>query len=421
MKKCASCTKDLPEAALHCVFCGAKQPPVPAVQPGLAKTAFGYSASELIDQGKAAAPAYPPPRPQPGSHPPPHMQATIAERSYSPPAAGSGLAQNPAASAATVFAPPQPAPYAPSQPQQPPPYTPPSPSGGMGVQSARQITPQPLPVVVNDPYLSRPQTSAARPIEPWRDSLRVVMFGWGAITLLAFATPLSTDPLLFNWDAIIHGEGLAKLTPLIVAAVGVLSLVLAGIPMVPLPRGILAALLGLAGYLVPVFVVGVPPWQALVAIAGMITLVPGLLARHEYVESMFPRLLVTIGVICTLLPFLIPNGGEIPLVSLFKGLLDAPGSAKLGPGLVVGFVAIAVVSLLVWMPGPATAGAKVLAWLVILWPTLISHVVEVVVKGSLGDAIKAAPFDTVMKWAPGAAFLALVGYGLATVFGKRLE
>ena len=49
MKKCASCTKDLPEAALHCVFCGAKQPPAPAVQPGLAKTAFGYS-NEMMEQ-----------------------------------------------------------------------------------------------------------------------------------------------------------------------------------------------------------------------------------------------------------------------------------------------------------------------------------------------------------------------------------
>ncbi|HEY0251147.1 MAG TPA: hypothetical protein VGC41_06450, partial [Kofleriaceae bacterium] len=47
MKKCASCTKDLPEAALHCVFCGVKQPPAPAVQPGLAKTAFGYSNEQL--------------------------------------------------------------------------------------------------------------------------------------------------------------------------------------------------------------------------------------------------------------------------------------------------------------------------------------------------------------------------------------
>ena len=55
MKKCASCTKDLPEAALHCVFCGAKQPPAPAVQPGLAKTAFGYS-NEMMEQLKSQAP-----------------------------------------------------------------------------------------------------------------------------------------------------------------------------------------------------------------------------------------------------------------------------------------------------------------------------------------------------------------------------
>ena len=50
MKKCASCSKDLPEAALHCVFCGAKQAAVPAVQPGLVKTAFGYSANEVMQQ-----------------------------------------------------------------------------------------------------------------------------------------------------------------------------------------------------------------------------------------------------------------------------------------------------------------------------------------------------------------------------------
>src|SRR6185437_5932992 len=81
-KKCASCTKDLPEAALHCVFCGAKQPPAPAVQPGLAKTAFGYS-NEMMEQLKSQAPpssgpgpyvppsppAYPPPAQQP-RHPP---------------------------------------------------------------------------------------------------------------------------------------------------------------------------------------------------------------------------------------------------------------------------------------------------------------------------------------------------------------
>jgi len=68
VKKCASCTKDLPDAALHCVFCGAKQPPAPAVQAGLAKTAFGYSANEVLDNVRGRpqpppGPTYNPPAP----------------------------------------------------------------------------------------------------------------------------------------------------------------------------------------------------------------------------------------------------------------------------------------------------------------------------------------------------------------------
>nr|HEX4315750.1 hypothetical protein [Kofleriaceae bacterium] len=50
MKKCTSCSKDLPDAALHCVFCGAKQASAPAQAPGLAKTVMGYSAQEMIQQ-----------------------------------------------------------------------------------------------------------------------------------------------------------------------------------------------------------------------------------------------------------------------------------------------------------------------------------------------------------------------------------
>src|SRR5678815_2312656 len=53
VKKCASCTKDLPDAALHCVFCGAKQPPAPATAGGVAKTVLGsYSANDVIDSLK---------------------------------------------------------------------------------------------------------------------------------------------------------------------------------------------------------------------------------------------------------------------------------------------------------------------------------------------------------------------------------
>ena len=141
MKKCASCTKDLPEAALHCVFCGAKQPPAPAVQPGLAKTAFGYS-NEMMEQLRQ-----PPNRPSPQvlpqrvtsqSQPPPLSVANAATLfidngqpqppQQQPMYAQPTLAAPNAAFQATLAAPPQhqiPPPLAPMRsnaPSQPPPY-----------------------------------------------------------------------------------------------------------------------------------------------------------------------------------------------------------------------------------------------------------------------------------------------------------
>ncbi len=443
MKKCASCAKDLPEAALHCVFCGAKQPPAPAVQPGVAKTAFGYSADQVLNEINRQRTA--------SSQPPINQQQMQQLPMQQPPMPAPQPAMpqpaNAAASAKTMFAPgPPPAQqqYQPPPPQQyqaygsggmPPqqaqvpaaaPYAatqavPPTPGAGMGIHSPQQITPQPLPTAP-PPYLaSQTAARAGRPIEPWKDSLKIQMFIWGALTLIAFVTPVATNPMAFNWDAIIHAPGTAKIGPLLLGAIGVLAIALAVIPMAPAPRGVLAAVLGLAGIFVPIFLHGMPPWTALLNIAGMLALVSGLLVRNEYVESMFARILVTIGVVCVLLPLVIPEHGEVPLVALFKGLINAEGKEKIVPVLQLGFIVIAVMSLLAWMPGPATGGGKAFAWLLILWPTLITQVVMLVIAGHIGDSVKENPYEATMAWAPLAAYIVLVGYGLASVFGKQLE
>lgn len=432
MKKCASCTKDLPEAALHCVFCGAKQPPAPAVQPGPTKTAFGYSANEVMAELNrprsgsqnppyqqpapyAHPPSQPPPyaaQPHPPSQPPPYGQPGVANAATmlaAPPMQGG----YPAGSGGIVPT------AGPAQPTHA--IGAPAAAPGMGIHSPQQLTPQPLPTAP-PPYLASQTAARARhPIEPWRDSLKIWMFIWGALTLAAFATPVASDPLSFQWDAILHGAGTAKLPPLIMAAVGLLSVLIASIPMAVAARGVLAAVLGLAGIFVPLVLVGMPPWQALLGVVAMLTLVPGLLARNEYVESTFARVLVTIGVLCILVPLLIPAHGDIPLVALFKALIDAPGEAKIVPALELGLLVIAVMSLLAWMPGPATGGAKVFAWLVILWPTLVTQIATLVVAGHIGDAVKANPYAATMEWAPAAAYFVLIGYGLATVIGKQLE
>jgi hypothetical protein len=442
----------LPEAALHCVFCGAKQPPAPAVAPGVAKTAFGYSANEVMAElnrprpssQNASYPAQPPyaSQPHPPSQPPPYASqphppsqpppyASQPHPPSQPPPYG-----NNAAHAATMLA-SGPAPQypmgsgglAPQNPMVPTagPAMPthaiggPAAAPGMGIHSPQQITPQPLPTAP-PPYLASQTAARARhPIEPWRDALKLWMFIWGAITLAAFVTPLRSDPMTFSWDVILHADVKDKLPPLIMASVGLLSVLLAAIPMAAVARGVLAAILGLAGVFVPLLVDGMPPWQLLVPFVATVVLVPGLLVRNEYTESTLARVLVTLGVIALLVPQVIPIGGHIPLVDDFKGLMDAQGIAKLKPALELGLLVIAVISLLVWMPGPATGGAKVFAWLLILWSTLVLQIGGLVIAGAIGDAVKASPFGATMAWAPVAAYFVLIGYGLATVIGKQLE
>lgn len=457
MKKCASCSKDLPEAALHCVFCGAKQAPTPAVAPSsVAKTAFGYSANEVMQQlGNAPQqPAYPA-RPNPGSQPPPARPNPGSQ----PPPVGmqqSGLAPQAAANAKTLYASAGPAPVAPPaypppgqqpyaappQPYAPPaqpyaqpaggfgapspgyppapapqPYAPPVPAGGMGIHSPQQATPAPLPSVPQ-PYLGA-QTGVGRGLrDPFKDSLKLMMFVWGAIALAAFATPVTTDPMAFQWDAIIHGAGSAKIPALVWAGTGLLAIVFAAIPMATLPRGALAAVLGLAGIFVPMLVGAFPEWQKLLPLLGALVLVPGLLVRNEYTDSLLARILVTVGVVFTLVPFLIPEGGQIPLVLIIKALIEA-GSHMEIVIIALAQIVLVVLCLLAWMPGPATAGAKVFAWAVLLFP-VAAFVLSLLGQGHIGDAVSKAPGMLVM-WAPAVAYSVFVGYGLATVIGKQVE
>jgi hypothetical protein len=265
-----------------------------------------------------------------------------------------------------------------------------------------------------------------------------MMFLWGGALLVAFAVPLTLDPLSFQWSVILEAPGRAKVAPLLVAAVGLLSVVLALIPMGAAARGALAAVLGLAGVVVPLALAGMPPWKLLVPLAGMILLLTALLVRDEYRESMVARLLVTVAVIALLVPYVVPERGAVPLLEIFKQLIEAPGRSKVFPALAVGYVVVVMLTLLAWMPAPATGGAKVFAWILMLWPALLSitalavtdRLVDVASKtpaglvawiggigahGGAGEALAAVGAGL------GVAYAVLISYGLASVIGKRLE
>ncbi len=134
VKKCASCSKDLPDAALHCVFCGAKQAPAPA-QAGLQKTVMGYSAQEMLAQMKAQGV----PPGTPGAPPPSAPAPTPAPALFPPPA----VAMPPAigSSAPTMFD-PNARPMNP--PMNQPPMNQPPPSGPRGNVDAT-LPPQGFP------------------------------------------------------------------------------------------------------------------------------------------------------------------------------------------------------------------------------------------------------------------------------------
>lgn len=291
------------------------------------------------------------------------------------------------------------------------------------------------------PYLaSQTAARAGRPIEPWKDALPMMMFIWGGLLIAAFVTPLSTDPMVFNWDAIIHGEGAQKLGPLILAATGLLTVAMAAIPLATGVRGMMALLLGLTGVFVPMFIGGaVPPWQGIVSTLGMVMLPMSLLARHEYRDASLPRILVTIGALCALVPFVVPVNGSVVLVELFKAVIDAPGALKIILILMLGQVTLVVLSLLAWLPAPASGGAKAIAWLLILYP-LFMHAAVLFLVGDPANVTN-TPYAGAMSWLVGGAgggggemagmfgggigigvaYLAITGYGGATVLGKQLE
>jgi hypothetical protein len=249
-----------------------------------------------------------------------------------------------------------------------------------------------------------------------------MMFIWGAIALATFATPVMTDPaMVFNWDAILNAPGKEKIVPLVWASVGVLAIAFAAIPMVVLPRGALATVLGLSAIFVPMAVTegSFSEWQKLVQLIGILALVPGLLVRHEYTDSLTARVMVTIGVVCTLLPYLVPVDGQILLVLLIKALIEAGSHMEM---VIIPLVQIVLVvlCLLVWMPGPATAGAKYFAWAVILF-TPASTLLLMLADGHVGDMISKAPGTLVAPWALPTVATVLLGYGGATIIGKQLE
>src|SRR5262249_27369726 len=149
------------------------------------------------------------------------------------------------------------------QPYQQPTYQQPPYQGGMGINAPNPHTPPPLAPMSPSPYLAA-QAHGPRPMEPWRDTLKLWMIVWGAVMLGVWAVPAATDPLIFNWTGLGDQPGKLLVMNLMIPAIGLLAIVIALIPMQTLPRGVLAAVLGFIGVFVPIIITeAYKEWQLL--------------------------------------------------------------------------------------------------------------------------------------------------------------
>jgi hypothetical protein len=461
VKKCTSCAKDLPDSALHCVFCGAKQSPaaVPGAAAQQAKTVLGYQAGDVVKElarqrsasqqaplgqpmppAPPQPPAYQPPPQPPAYQPPPQppaYQPPPQPPAYQPPPQPPAY-QPPPHQAPTMFIPggagpgplpvssgpinvPGPIGHVPSAPAPPPMHVQHPPSAPVPMPMAHVPSAPAVP-----PYLaSQTAARAARPVDPFADGLKLVMMSFGILLLGAFATPISTDPMLFHWNALIDAPGMAKLIPIMLVGAGALGLAFALMPLSTAGRGLAAIGVGLSLVGVPIIVAGdiADPMQ-LVGLLGTLGMIGGLLLRHEYREAQLGRILATIGAVCVLAQYLIPvGGGDLPLLGTFNLIVEAElVEQKIFGILLLVPVVLAILSLLCWMPAPSTAGAKSIAWAWIVYPAVLGIGGMVIMSGGdVGDVIQKSPFTALMAWVPASATAAFIGYGVASVLGKQLE
>ena len=222
----------------------------------------------------------------------------------------------------------------------------------------------------------------------------------------------------------LKAPGSAKLLPIAIIGSGLVAVILGAVPMGTQVRGVIALLIGL-GPMVALSTVPEFNWRVMVLLVGMVLLVTGLLVRSKYTHAVLGRAIATAGVVIVLAVYLIPENGQLPMVGMFKMLGAAPGKAKLLPiigpfGVALVPLVVTLACLLVWLPGPGTAGSAILAWTAIVW-AIVASLAMLLISGAIGAALKAGLSEFIYLPVAMSAWLAFAGYGGATLFGKSLE
>jgi hypothetical protein len=302
--------------------------------------------------------------------------------------------------------------------------------------------------IVAAPSYSPAQTAAmSRAGAPLAGGLQLVLIIFGVLLLAAFVTPVNTQrETLFWWDALDDLDGKYKLMPIFLAGAGLLGVLLGSIPLPASGRAIAATVLGVTPLVYASLLINPEAeWQYIASAAGMFLIPAGLLLRASVPSSMLGRALTTVGALAILAAWLVPVHDKVPIQAALD-VLDSEAKAGVKAAAVAPLLypVLALVSLLVWLPGPGGGGAKAIAWLWIV-SAIVVHFTILIAAGKIGDAVGDVPhlalfsgienlYKAMAARGPGgageallliptgvvaSAYAAFAGYGLATLLGKR--
>jgi hypothetical protein len=273
---------------------------------------------------------------------------------------------------------------------------------------------------VTPPAHTPPQ---AAPVVQGADPLRSVgakMIIFGAMLIVFFAVPTKLDPLTFNFSMFgdIFGADLGvMLAFLMVPVIGLLSVVFGFLPLGTMVKGVIAGTLGIAAFAITFAFMADLEWQFLCGQLGMLVLLTGLVIRGGYRGSLVARILVTLGVLATLAPNLIPNDAGVPLVGVIQGLGDASTGDLIGAIVHLVSLVLVIAALLAWLPAPASGAASLIYWLLI--GLMIAGPLAMLLIDAGGDAFQAP--GKLLEFAVTVAPYGLASWGLGALLGKSTE
>ncbi len=393
MKRCVSCQREIPEPAMHCVFCGSRQE--------LQKTLMGYAPGDAW-KGRAASPSQ-------GAYGGPGVPAAPPQSPTLPAAHAPG--SSPHAFGPSSYGP---GPYGP----------PPGPPGQSGPFGGPAVPPAPAPVPVAPSWSGGPMAQPAwtplasyAPFEPWQRAVRVVCLVFGLILVVTFLAPRSFEPLVFGWDVLRSALSASAIAAVAVAALGLLAAVLALLPVSTAARATVAAAAGVGAEVMAIAVAPAVEWRLAAYVLGVLLVAGGMLLRAQYRASMLARVATTIGALSLLLPHVVPVADQVPLVTTARALGQTPGIHILAPIIILAVALAALVAMVVvWLPPTTSAVGTVLAWLIIALPVALLAVPVLADPDVLGRDPQNGYFLASVL-----ATRVLAAYGLASLAGKALE